>query len=426
MPLAVKPTAHETVLLLGNYRPTLTVARTMSLHGYRVAVGLGGGEGCTEFSRFVAEAWDHPPLVGSGEAFLSALQDLLASRPDITIVYPVAEEFVRCLAEAARVLPRRVVIASPRPDVIRTCCNKLDMLRLVQGINIDHLPFRSADSIEEMHRAAHEIGFPLVVRPLNNLIRFGHKKALIARSRNELARLLPQWPDRQGNILLQRQAQGERQDVFFAAAAGRIVRAMQVRYLQTDHVEGTGLCVHGEIQPVAERLLDQCCALARALNYTGVGCAQFIVDTTTGQVCFVELNPRISAIHRVTEESGMQLTLLAIALARGGSLPAHFDTFHYRPGRRFAWTYGALRAIKSAIRYREIGIGSAIRWLFQSAGVAVSVDFHLTWRWDDPLPTIMLFLRQFGLARSRDSNVAGSVAPILRHPNPDAVQGGLR
>jgi predicted ATP-grasp superfamily ATP-dependent carboligase len=396
MPFAAKPLCRdrcETVLLLGNYRPTLAVARALSGHGYRVAVGLGGGEGCTEYSRFVDEAWDHPPLAGSGEAFLSALLVLLAARPDISTVYPVAEEFVHFLADAASALPSHIVVASPRPETVRTCGDKLALLNLVQHIGVDHLPFQEARSFAEMHAAARSVGFPLVVRPLNNLIRFGHKKALIARNADELACLLQDWPAEQTGILLQRQAPGERQDIFFAASAGCILRAMQVRYLRTDHVEGTGLCVHGVTEPVADRLLEQCRKLVRALDYTGIGCAQFMVDGATGDVCFLELNPRTSAIHRVTEECGMELSLFAIALARGG-LPASEETFHYWPGRHYAWTYGELRAIKSALRYREIGAARAVGWLLRALDTAISADFHLTWRWDDPLPTIMLFLRQ--------------------------------
>ena len=122
----------------------------------------------------------------------------------------------------------------------------------------------------------------------------------------------------------------------------------------------------------------------------------------------------------------MELSFCAVALARSGTLPAPEGTFRYQPGRRYAWTYGELRAIKSALRYREIGIVGATRWLLQALGTAISADFHLTWRRDDPLPTIMLFLRQFGRARPPASRSQAPYAKSIEPPSLDAAQGGVR
>src|SRR5688500_5286865 len=43
------------VLLLGNYRPTLAIARALAPLGYRILVAGKGGEGVAEYSRY-AEA----------------------------------------------------------------------------------------------------------------------------------------------------------------------------------------------------------------------------------------------------------------------------------------------------------------------------------------------------------------------------------
>lgn len=401
--------SRETVLLLGNYRPALAAARSLSMHGDRVIMGLGGGEGCTEYSRFVDETWDHPPLSGSGDAFLAALTALLEARSDISVVYPLAEEFVRLFAGRQQALPDRIVVASPGANVVQTCCDKLALLRLAERSGVDHLPYRVANSLTELPDAAREVGFPVVIRPLNNnLVRLGHKKALIATDQAELEKLIPRWPDGQDSLLLQRHAKGERQDLFFAAFEGRILRAAQVRYLRTDHIDGTGLCVHGEIQVLNDRLVGHCRALSRALGYTGIGCAQFVVDPVSNDICFFELNPRTSAIHRVPEAVGMELSRAAIALARGSIPPALLSEFRYEAGQRYAWTYGDLRGLVSALRHSEISPVLAARWFVQTLWSAITADFHLTWRRDDPWPTIMLFLRQLGLGRTSKSTAAAT------------------
>jgi predicted ATP-grasp superfamily ATP-dependent carboligase len=379
------------VLLLGNYRPALAVARSLSRHGYRIMMGLGGGEGCGEYSRFVDESWDHPALAGTGDEFFASLLTLLNARRDIEVIYPVAEEFVRFVAEREDALPERVTVASPRGDTVRTCCDKLALLRVVEQRGVDHLPFRVISAFEELTAAANEIGFPVVIRPINNLIRLGDKKALIARDETELGHLLSRWPDGQDRLLLQRYARGERHNVFFAAQHGRILRSVETRILRTDRTDGTGLAVDGETVLPTPQLREETARLLESMNYTGIGLAQFILDPESGRSCFLELNPRIAGSHAVTEQTGAELSRLAIDLARS---EVFIDTaFSYRPGMRYAWTYGELRGILHALRNREIGATQATRWALQMLWSALFADLHQTWRRDDPLPTIMLYLR---------------------------------
>src|SRR6185503_17231776 len=81
------------VLLLGNYRPTITLVRELKALSYAIIVGRGGGEGGAEYSRFTDEIWDHPELEESPDAFLLSLRSFLLRRSDIGVVFPVAEGF---------------------------------------------------------------------------------------------------------------------------------------------------------------------------------------------------------------------------------------------------------------------------------------------------------------------------------------------
>ena len=393
---AVQPPRTPVVLLLGNYRPALAVARSLSRHGYRIMLGLGGGEGCGEYSRFVDESWDHPELGGNGEELFASLLALLEARREIEVIYPVAEEFVRFVAERANELPERVTVASPRGDIVRTCCDKLALLHIAQKRGVGHLPFQVVSAFDELTAAANDIGFPVVIRPLNNLIRLGHKKALIAADAEALQKLLPRWPDGQEKLLLQRYANGERRNVFFAAQHGRILRAVETRILRTDRTDGTGLAVDGETVLPTPQLVEDTAALLASLNYTGIGLAQFILDPESGRSCFLELNPRIAGSHAITEQVGADLSGFAIDLARKELFVP--DAFSYRTGMRYAWIYGDLRGLLHALRCREIGPVQATRWTLQILWSAFTADLHQTWQRDDPMPTIMLFLRLLGLA----------------------------
>lgn len=393
-PAATAPNRGETVLLLGNYRPALTVVRALADHGYRTMVGLGGHEGCVETSRFADESWDHAPLTGRGDAFIADLRRLLAERPDITTVYPIAEEFVACLAIHAGRLPQEVAVASVDPTIFELCQDKVRMLAFVRELGVDCLPFEVVTDYVQAIRAARAVGYPIVVRPLTPRVKLGNKKALICRDEDALRAALPAWPEGQSALLLQKEARGIRHNVFFAARGGEILRSLETRIHRTDRTDGTGYAVDGVTVAPTPQLDGDCRRMVRALDYTGVGLAQFILDPDTGRSCFLELNARVAGSHAITDAVGQELSLLAVKLARGGLSRRDVAPWTYPVGVRYAWTYGDLRGLKSALRDGEVSGFGAVRWLLASLTTALGADIHMTWRWDDPMPTCALFARQ--------------------------------
>jgi predicted ATP-grasp superfamily ATP-dependent carboligase len=382
--------ARPSVLLLGNYRPTLAVARTLARDGYRVVLGLDhDGEGTAQHSNCVHEVWDHPPL-DEPESFRRQLEAMLADRPDVAVIVPIAEKFVRWCAENHAILASRVTVASPPPGTVLQCLDKLRMLRLAEEAGVPCLAFAAASSLERLYEAAAELGYPVVVRPLSHLLRLGDKKAIIAGDPAALRAQLAAWPVGQDRVLLQRFARGARHDVYFAARGGEALRILEVRIVRTDSPDGTGLSVEGVTVPVSPSLADYVGRLLSALNYTGIGCAQFLVDSADGTTCFLELNPRIAGSHRCTEQAGMDLTRLAVALT--GAADRELMPFVYVAGQRYAWTYGDLRGLKAAVARRELSWRQALHPLVLTLATFLRADFHLTWDWRDPLPTLRLFL----------------------------------
>jgi predicted ATP-grasp superfamily ATP-dependent carboligase len=407
------------VLVLGNYRPTLTVVRTLGRDGFNVVLGRGHDpEGSAQYSRHVREIWDHPPLDGQGKPnFLTALSRLLVRRGDIQILYPTSEDMALWLADNADRLPRKVLIASPPPSLVRICLDKLRMAEFARLESVPCQPFAAAGSLRELEAAAGRIGYPLVVRPLDHLQRIGTRKAVIVETADDLAKAMPAWPEGHARLLVQRFATGERWNVYFAAQDGEVLRSLEVRAVRTDKLDGTGLSVEGEIVRAPVPLPEYVARLARCLHYTGIGCAQFLVDPATKDVSFLEINPRIAGHHRCTEMMGMDLTRLAIRLA--GTMAADEARGSLSPERpiRFCWTYGDLGGLKAAVAAREIGPLRAMLWLGRAAIGFARADFHVTWDAKDPWPTLILFAkRMLGVSR----------LPRLRFSRPSAGAELLR
>ena len=107
--------------------------------------------------------------------------------------------------------------------------------------------------------------------------------------------------------------------------------------------DGTGACIHlgerectlqrrhqkvVEIAPsptlpaeTREALCAHALKLAASANYRSLGTFEFLMDAETGEIFFIEANPRIQVEHTVTEAvTGLDLVALQIEIARGRTL----------------------------------------------------------------------------------------------------------
>lgn len=379
-----------TVVLLGNYRPTLVLARRLGQAGYRVISGLQGCDRGAELSRHVDEVWDHPCVKADRDEFLEALNALLVERPDITCVYPVAEEYVRFFAERRPALSRPVTLAMVHPQTVDACLNKPFMMELARQAGIPIAPFAQVRTREELIERAEAIGFPIVLRPADSTQRLNGEKAVLVRSRDHLDQVNPVWPRDQAALLIQRKAAGIRHNLYFAAVDGKVCRYLHAVITRTDRKDGSGLAVDGKTiapDPTLRRYTE---TLAAELDYTGVGCAQFLVDEATGAVSFLEINARIAGNHAVPEHCGLDLGAFLIAVAVGDDIDRA-----PREGRaevRYSWLAGDLDGLKSSWRRGELSTAETISWARKVVTTAWGAHLDMMFNWRDPMPGLVTFL----------------------------------
>jgi biotin carboxylase len=398
-----------TVLLLGNYRPTIVVVRSLARAGYRVIVGARG-EGGAEHSRFTSEVWDHP---AAGHAtFVGTLRAFLQARPEVGIVFPVAEEYVRAVSAARASLPADRVYALPQADVVAAMIDKVRAYHIAESVGVPVASWTCVERPEDLEPACGMLGYPVVLRSVNSMRPFGSRKAVIVGTPRAVREIVRVWPEGRPRLLVQRWVDGIRHNVYFAANAGRIVRMADVDVARTDQPDTTGLAVAGRTRPVDRALHAFTAAITERVAYHGVGCAQFIVGRDGGPTTFLELNPRLGGNHAVPEASGVELSTLAIALAATDRIDVPFVAG--RPGLRYAWTYGDLRGLRAARASGRVARRETAAWAWRIVCAFFAADVHMTWRWDDPLPTLALYARRVPGARwlvARRTLPAGSGAP---------------
>lgn len=304
----------KSVLLLGNYRATIECARQLKTLNYHVIVGTSDDlHGGAESSRACDEVWQHPTS-DRAEALLSSLGKFLAERADISVVFPVAEDYVRFLTAHREELPTHPIYAVTDENSVRVLLDKSRAFSLAKDIGVPVAPFEEVASLDALHDVAARVGWPVVVKPSSSGKRLGNEKIQMADTPEELAHQFAKWPASQQSLLVQRKTVGTRYNIYFAAEHGRLVRLMQEKTLRTDRLDESGLAVEGVTVPLDQHLARYTQSFATALSYNGIGCAQYLVDSN-GETNFLEINPRIDGNHAVGERAGLELTRLAVALA---------------------------------------------------------------------------------------------------------------
>lgn len=386
----------EKVLVLGDYRQTVTVVRSLSLAGLRVTLGCDQAGGSTALSRHVSEVWiyqwAHP------ERFYEQLERYLEDeKPDF--VFVVGESQLRRLIRAsARFAPLSTWV-HPDPATIARCFDKSALYELAPRLGIPAAPWRHFTDVEDWRAAARDMGFPVVVKRRDSAGRVQGRKALICSTAAQFDGLLAALqvePD-PGQLVLQKYMKGVRHNCHVACADGRIIAYFQQKVLATDELDGTGIGTAGvSVAPMPE-LRAHCERMTRELDYTGIGCIQFLVDEATGTAGFLEFNARMDSTAALPYRLGYDFPRMALELARyrrfGGPRPAALAR-PYALGKTYHWLQGDFAAWVGAARKRRMRSTTLALWGLKMAWMSLR-SHHLTFDWRDPLPALHMHWTRF-------------------------------
>jgi predicted ATP-grasp superfamily ATP-dependent carboligase len=393
-------TSRVDVLVIGNYRQTLTVIRSLARANYSVIVGRSEPSTFTQYSRYIKEIWEHPDIDCDGKEFMAALSTFAESRTAPFFIFPVGEWELSMLARHFPELPPAAMLVMPDPATVLTCLNKATFYELAISLGLPVPEFRLARSLQELMAESEGIGFPCVVKPVCSLPDFRGQKAVVLYNRDQLASRLPSWPMGHASLIVQRFSSGLRYNCHFLADQGDLLAYFEQRVLRTDRPDYTGYGVDGEAVPPTSLLKDHTAKLIGALGYSGLGCVQFLVDEMRGTTSLLELNPRLDATCAIPYYCGYDFPAMAVELAAchrqiTSSRPVNHSIY---PLRRGVWSLGELTRLGQDIRGQKVSWGKVPGRLLRIARSFWVADFHLTWSWRDPLPTCYVFARMLRAA----------------------------
>jgi predicted ATP-grasp superfamily ATP-dependent carboligase len=387
------------ILVLGTYRQSITVVRSLARAGFEVVIWREGKrKAYTEYSRYSRETWEREETNGMGNeaGFIDSLIRHLIRENTPPLVFPIGDDYLECLARHAQRLTSYCKLVMPPPQAVFASLDKSRMYHLAEELGIPFADAQAVSSGQQAVAAAKSMGFPIVIKPIDSIRLFiKGKKAIICTTQEDLSRFFRSRPGKNDVVILQKFVRGYRHDCEFAAKDGHLVAYFEIRVLRTDRIDGTGYGVEAVSVAPSMSLRRHCETLAKRLKYSGVGAAQFLIDQESGDEYLLELNPRLDANCALSYRCGHDFPRLAVECTVG---PFTKDGGQSKRGGAYTvqkhlyWLFGDLQGYLKATRWKEVRRSAWFGWGLRMLGALWRANLHPTWAWNDPLPTLALYV----------------------------------
>lgn len=398
-------------LLLGNLRASLTLARKLHAAGHIVHCGVESADPYLSFSRAISGAFRHARFDAQPELAIDQALAHLRRNPSIENVIPVSEVATRVVSRRRQRFAGRARLILAEDRVVEACADKAGLFALCDRIGVRLARRSIVGDLAALRREIEVVGRPCVVKPVESTAFLFGDKAVILTEGHDPDLLFPEWPPDHEALCVQSFVDGPRWNVYFGAHEGRLLGAVTFEIARTDRWDGTGYAVEGVSVATSPAVRHATEALVAALGYTGVGCAQFMVDRRSGQISFLEINPRLGANYAAAEACGLPLSLWMVEIGLGQTPPGFSDPWASRHGRRYVWTKGDLAGLKRELRTGRISALQGVIWLTRLVRAAL-VSTHLTLDVRDPQPTFWIYLHPLFRALGLGGRHAETLAPL--------------
>ena len=193
-----------------------------------------------------------------------------------------------------------IAFAGPRPETLRAVGDKGSARAVAVAAGVPVSQGRVITDVHDVAALGAEVGYPLMVKAIHG---GGGRGIRLATTEAELVALAPQAA----------------QEAAAAFGNGALIFGDRDCSVQRRHQKLIEGCPAPGVSAERRRVLhDASRALVEALRYRGAGTVEFLVDTLSDDVVFLEVNARIQVEHPVTEEAfGVDLVAAQLLLALG-------------------------------------------------------------------------------------------------------------
>lgn len=305
---------------MGNFYGTLAAVRCFGREGIPVTVADPKLLSPARWSRFATRSLGCPP-VHDADAFMEWLLDFGKREPG-QVLCPSNDDTAWLFARYRKELSPYFRLFQPPLSILHRILNKRMLASACHDAHLDVVRTWFPEDEEELAAIAQHARFPVLIKPLTQVLYARRDKGRLVNERQELGRAYQDYSPDYGQALLDHDPTVKRpmvQEFEDAAVQGiynlsafvdehgdvSLFRA-GVKVLQRPRRMGVGLCF--EAAEVREELAAAVTRLCRQLGYYGVLEVEFIQDD--GRFLLIDFNPRFYNQMAFDIERGLPLPLL--------------------------------------------------------------------------------------------------------------------
>jgi D-aspartate ligase len=317
-----------------------------------------------------------------------------------SVIFPTRDDDVIFLDRYREELSPWFHLVLPPREAVRICLDKWETFVAAGLARVATPRCWRIESADDLERAAGEVTFPCVLKPLvaqswrqgRNWEIVGARKAIGIGAAHELFAEYAGIAKADPRVLLQEMVPGGDESLFITACyidrGGNWAGAFNTQKLiQAPEGFGTGCIVQSVYRP---ELFEPTRRLLATIGFTGIAEVEYKWDARTGSFQLIEINPRPWDQHTLGKACGVDLMYAAYCDHAG--LPPAAHTVHSTGHRWIAEDTFLTEAVRLAWR-RDVRLGKMLR---SSAGRRI----YAIWSWKDPMPLAGYMLTQYlpGLA----------------------------
>ena len=276
-----------------------------------------------------AKAADRVIVIGAAQANLSYLRPEQVAQAAVNAGAAVVHPGYGFLSEQPKLCElleeEGIAFAGPRPETLRAVGDKGSARLVAIDANVPVAQGIEINDPSEVRALGEKLGFPLLIKAIHG---GGGRGIRLVTNLDELEELAPQAAQEaevafgNGALYLERYyglARHVEVQVFGDGEGNAWIFGDRDCSVQRRHQKLIEECPAPGLSEARRKILhDSSRRLVKALKYRGAGTVEFLVDTQSEDVVFLEVNARIQVEHPVTEEAyGVDLVAAQLRLALG-------------------------------------------------------------------------------------------------------------